>query len=70
MLLVVAIAAATAASPANPEPRRQATATVRIVRAQPLQFSEIDRTQPKLLRTTIVRGRDGQQESVRLVEYQ
>jgi len=71
MLLAAAIALATAAVPAQSvESRRQATATVRIVRAQPLNFAELERSQPKSLRPTVIRGRDGQPESIRLVEFQ
>ena len=71
MLFAAAIAIATAAMPAQPAaPRRQATATVRIVRAQPLNFAEIERSQPKTLRSSVIRGRDGQRETARLVEFQ
>ena len=71
MLVSAAIAVATVVSPARPaEPRRQATATVRIVSTQPLHFAEIERTEPERLRTTAIRGRDGQPEPARLYEYQ
>jgi len=71
MLFAAAIAVATAAMPAQPAaPRRQATATVRIVRAQPLNFADIERSQPKTLRSSVIRGRDGQRETARLVEFQ
>ena len=71
MLIAVAIAAATAAAPPQQAaPRRQATATVRIFRADPLRFAEIERKQPAALRSTVVRDHDGQRESVRLFEYQ
>jgi hypothetical protein len=71
MLLAAAIAVATAAVPAEPaKPRRQATATVRIVRAHTLRFAEIERSQPKLLRSSVIRGRDGQPQAARLVEFE
>ena len=71
MFLAAAIALATAAVPAQSvESRRQATATVRIVRAQPLNFADIERSQPKTLRSSVIRGRDGQRETARLVEFQ
>jgi hypothetical protein len=71
MLLLAAAAVATAALSADQtEPRRQATATVRIVRAEPLNFQEIERHNPGALRTSRIRARDGGHEFARLIEFQ
>jgi hypothetical protein len=71
MLLAVATAAAIAAQPAaDSETRRQATATVRIVRATPLHFADLERQEPGTLRTSVGRSRDGRREPIRLYEYQ
>ena len=72
MLLIAAAAAvATAALPVDHgQPRRQATATVRILRAEPLNFAQIERRDPGALRTSRIRTRDGGLESARLIEFQ
>lgn len=70
MLLFLAAAIATA-SPVSPAvPDRQARATVRIFRAEPIRFQEIERQQPDQLRSTVVRTREGKPEPARLLEYQ
>ena len=68
LLLAAAIATASTVGPTLPD--RQARATVRILRAEPAYFQEIERQRPALLRSTVVRGRDGKLEPVRLLEYQ
>ncbi len=71
MILLVATAAALAALPAvDAGPSRQARATVRIVRAKPLHFAQIEREEPNILRVSLVRTRDGKREPIRLYEYQ
>jgi hypothetical protein len=78
MVIFASLALATAAlavplERAEPEagtPVRQATATVTILRAEPLRFTDIEREQPQLLRETLVRGSDGSAEKLRLVEFQ
>ena len=64
------IAAALAASMTQAVPDRQAVATVRIIRVEPVHFAEIERARPKELRSTVVRGVDGRPEPARLLEYQ
>ena len=73
--MVIVVAAALAATlvpqvqaPALPE--RQAQAMVTIFASAELRFSEIDKTRPKALRETRVRGADGSMETVKLVEFQ
>ena len=73
--MVIAAAAALAATlvphaPARTAPDRQARATVTILAAAPLRFSEIERRNPKVLRDSKVRRRDGSTEIVRLVEFE
>lgn len=68
LLLAATILTAPAVSPIAPQ--RQATATVRIVRAEPVRFQDIERQAPSLLRSTVVRTRDGRTEPARLLEYQ
>jgi len=68
LLLAAAIATASTVSPASPD--RQAKASVRILRVEPIRFQELERRQPGLLRSTYVRMRDGKLEPVRLLEYQ
>ena len=71
MVLAAVIAVATAAAPAMPAaPRKQAVATVRIVRAEPLRFAEIERKSPNALRTTRIAGPNGTREPARLLEFQ
>ena len=67
-MLLIAAVIATTATPAVPD--RQARASVRIVRVEPLRFAEIERLQPNLLRDAIIRTRDGRIEPARLLEYQ
>ncbi|HVH38046.1 MAG TPA: hypothetical protein VM757_05615 [Sphingomicrobium sp.] len=68
VMLLIAAVIATTATPAVPD--RQARASVRIVRVEPLRFAEIERLQPNLLRDAIIRTRDGRIEPARLLEYQ
>jgi hypothetical protein len=68
LLLAAAILAVPTIAPATPQ--RQATASVRILRVQPIHFQEIERQQPGLLRSTSIRARDGRPEPARLLEYQ
>ena len=71
MVLLIATAAALAAIPAPDRgPSRQATATVRIVRAKPLHFAEIERQDPNTLRLSLTRSREGKRDQVRIYEYQ
>lgn len=67
MLLFAAALSAAVTTPA--EPRRQAKASVRIVRAEPHRFSEIERDDPGRLRSITLRTPDGSVEQVRVVEY-
>ena len=67
MLLLAAAIAATATQSA---PDRQARATVRIVRVEPVRFAEIEQKRPDVLRDTVIRTRDGGTEPARLLEYQ
>lgn len=57
-----------AVAPVSPE--RQARATVTILTSSTLRFAEIERTQPKSLRESRVRGADGTVEKIKLVEFQ
>jgi hypothetical protein len=68
LLLATAIATASTVSPAAPD--RQARATVRILRVEPIRFQEIERERPELLRSTNLRTQDGRTEPARLIEYQ
>ncbi|MGI8612277.1 MAG: hypothetical protein ACR2KH_08450 [Sphingomicrobium sp.] len=49
---------------------RQAQATVTILPAARLRFSDIERDQRRLLRESVVRGADGSVEVLKLVEFQ
>ncbi|WP_294010478.1 hypothetical protein [Sphingomonas sp.] len=51
-------------------PVRQARATVTILAAARLRFSEIEREQPQMLRPSVVRGADGSLEVLKLVEFE
>ena len=51
-------------------PVRQARATVTILPAARLRFSDIEREQPKSLRESVARGADGSVETLKLVEFQ
>ena len=68
LFLAAALLAAPSATSAAPD--RQAKATVRIVRVEPVKFQEIERQRPALLRSTTLRTRDGKPEPARLLEYQ
>ena len=78
MVIFASLALATAAlavpleraEPAIVAPVRQATATVTILRSEPLRFSEIERERPRMLRESVIRGADGSIEKLRLVEFQ
>jgi hypothetical protein len=67
-MLLIAAAIATTVTQAVPD--RQARASVRIVRVEPLRFAEIERLQPHSLRDAMIRTRDGRIEPARLLEYQ
>ncbi len=72
-MLLLAAAALAASQPAEPRlvaPARQAQAVVRIVRSATLRFSEIERSQPQLLRESKVRSSSGDFETARLIEFQ
>ncbi|HET7708966.1 MAG TPA: hypothetical protein VFK50_05450 [Sphingomicrobium sp.] len=64
------LAAAIAASTTPTAPDHQARATVRIVRAEPVRFAEIEQQRPQDLRPTVIRSSDGRAEPARLLEYQ
>ena len=73
--MVIFVAAALAATlvpqaraPVSPE--RQAQAMVIILPSASLRFSEIERTNPRALRKTHIRGADGKPETVKLVEFE
>ena len=51
-------------------PVRQARATVTILTAAKLRFTDIERDQPKSLRQTVIRAADGSVEVIKLVEFQ
>ena len=67
-MLLIAAAIAVTATPVAPA--RQARATVRIVRVEPVRFAEVERQRPQDLRSTVVRSSDGRTEPARLLEYQ
>ena len=64
------LAAAIAVSTTQALPDRQARATVRIVRVEPVRFAEIERQRPNELRSTVVQSSTGRPEPARLFEYQ
>ncbi len=78
MVIFASLALATAAlavplervEPQAVAPERQAQATVTILPAARLRFSEIEREQPKLLRETVIRAADGSTQRAKLVEFQ
>ena len=78
MVIFASLALATAAlavplervEPQAAAPVRQAQATVTILPAARLHFSEIERDQPQSLRQSVVRGADGTVEVLKLVEFQ
>ena len=49
---------------------RQAQALVRILRAEPVRFSEIEDSRSELLRETAIRSPDGSMKPARLVEFE
>ena len=67
-MLLIAAAIAVTATPVAPD--RQARATVRIVRVEPVRFAEVERQRPQDLRSTVVRSSHGRTEPARLLEYQ
>jgi hypothetical protein len=69
-MLLLAAAIVTASTVGQAVPDRQARATVRILRVEPIHFQEIERDRPKLLRSTNLRTNDGKTEPARLIEYQ
>jgi hypothetical protein len=73
--MVILAASAIAASlvpiaPGPATPQRQAQAMVTILASAELHFSEIEKSHPKILRETRVRGANGSMETVKLVEFQ
>jgi hypothetical protein len=78
MVIVASLALATAAlavplervEPQAVAPERQAQATVTILPAARLRFSEIEREQPRLMRETLIRAPDGSTQRAKLVEFQ
>ena len=73
MLLLAAFAVTSlAAEPPRPAgtPARQARATVRIIRADPVRFTEIERESPASLRATVLRSPDGDAREARLLEFE
>ncbi len=73
MLWLAALAAtvAQADSPASDAtPLRQARASVRIVRATPVRFQEIEKQAPASLRTAKIRTSTGEPREARLLEFQ
>ncbi len=51
-------------------PLRQAKASVRIVRASPVRFQEIEQRAPATLRKTLIRSPDGELHEARLLEFE
>jgi hypothetical protein len=66
--VLAAIRVPHAQAPVSPE--RQAQAMVIILPSASLRFSEIERTDPRALRETRLRGADGKPETVKLVEFE
>ena len=56
--------------PAPVSPGRQARATVIILSSVPLHFADIEKTRPGALRNSRVRGANGSEKAVRLVEFE
>ena len=73
-MLWLAFVAATAAQADAPRrdatPQVQAKATVRIVRAMPIRFDEIEQQTPATLRRGTIRLPDGGVQQARLIEFQ
>lgn len=78
MVIFASLALATAAlavplervEPQAMAPARQARATVTILPAARLHFSDIERERPDRLRDRVVRAADGTAERLRLVEFE
>lgn len=72
MLLLAALAlTATPPGPAaSAPPPRQARASVRIVRASPIHFEDVERRSPTSFREAIVRSADGESVKARLIEFE
>ena len=78
-MVIIASLALAAAAPAVPPERaepqlvasvRQAQATVTILPAASIRFSELEATEPELFRDSAVRDSDGSQQPARLIEFQ
>ena len=70
MLLIATAAILAAPNATQAVPERQARATVRIIRVEPIRFQEIERRQPEMLRQSLIKSQDGKSEPARLLEYQ
>ena len=78
MVIFASLALATAAlavplervEPQAVAPERQAKATVTILPAASLRFSELEQTRPEIFRETVIRGSDGSPQPVKLVEFE
>ena len=72
MFWLVLAATAAQADPPKPAaiPLRQAKATVRIVRAEPVRFEMIKRDTPEALRKTVVRSPNGEAQEADLLEFE
>ena len=73
MIIFVAAALAATLEPhaqAPVSPERQAQAMVIILPSASLRFSEIEKTNPRAMRETRLRGADGKAETVKLVEFE
>ena len=71
-MVILLAALATIATPASGAvvPQRQAQATVRIVPFAALRFAEIERRNPRSLRSVMLRAADGTAQPARLVEFE
>ncbi len=77
MVIVASLALATAAlavplervEPQAVAPERQAQATVTILAAAALRFSELEKTRPEMFRDTHIRTPGGSTQPARLVEF-
>lgn len=70
MIILTAALAATA-TPLEPvAPERQARAVVRILKAEPLRFAELEKLKPQLFRETTIRSPNGTEEKARLIEFE
>ena len=70
----LALVAATAVQADVPKreavPLRQARASVRLVRASPIHFEQIERQSPGALRKSVIRSPDGAVQEARLIEFE